>query len=295
MTFEDFTKKTQTEEPIQLSKEPGATTDELQPQTSWVMYPSDLFTPANEAHILFFKRDPVNSGQPTKDNFSAKRIALYMPPAMRINYGANWEELKLTIQQRGDIGNEAWQGVKNAVAGDPLYEAFKGVGQIGLGNAADYVMSGEDVTGQLEYYTKKVRNPRLAMMFKGVDFRTFNFTFQMMARNEQESEAIRQIILAFKSAMHPSVEGGKGNAETDTLYWDYPDVFNIYLRTGVGVQGDEYLYQIKTAALTGMSVDYAGSGVPSFFSSTGAPVDIIMDLTFKELSILTRSDVHRGY
>ena len=95
--------------------------------------------------------------------------------------------------------------------------------------------------------------------------------------------------------MHPGID-----AETPGKYWVYPDSFDIRLSTDslFAVPNDPskgYLFQIDNAVLERMSVDYAGSGIPSFFGETGAPVDIRMTLEFKELNILTRKKVIQGF
>ena len=44
-----------------------------------------------------------------------------------------------------------------------------------------------------------------------------------------------------------------------------------------------------------MDVNYAGSGVPAFFSATGHPVDITVSLKFKELQVLTKEKIDKGF
>lgn len=115
----------------------------------------------------------------------------------------------------------------------------------------------------------------------------------MMARNAGESDAIRDIIKSFKAGMHPSV------APRNSRFWVYPDSFNITLMVpnvaNMPGEAAPYLFQIKNAVLENMEVNYAGSGIPSFFGETGAPVDIRMTLQFKELDILTREQIIEGY
>lgn len=260
------------------------------------IFPSDLFTPGNDSYILFIKRDPTNVAAMSKDDKAAKRIALYMPPQIAVNYGAQWEEIQMTVYQYADTGKAIWDNAQELIAGSDASALKASNASIyGMGKAAiaalDYTAGGQNFSGQFEQITKKTPNPHMAMMFKGVDFRQFGFTFQMMARNADETEAIREIIKSFKAGMHPDVEQAEGK------YWIYPDSFDIYLSTGLpGAEGpSKYLFQISTAVLQSMSVDYAGSGIPSFFESNGAPVDIRMTLQFKELDILTREKIHQGY
>ena len=55
------------------------------------------------------------------------------------------------------------------------------------------------------------------------------------------------------------------------------------------------MFNIATSVMTNMSVDYNGSGYPVFFKNTGAPVQINMSLSFKELEVLTRERVLQDY
>ena len=41
--------------------------------------------------------------------------------------------------------------------------------------------------------------------------------------------------------------------------------------------------------MTGLSVNYNGEGIPTFFETTGAPVSIDITMSFQETRILTRN------
>ena len=64
-------------------------------------------------------------------------------------------------------------------------------------------------------------NENAIQMFSKMNFREFNFTFTLAARNAQESERIQTIIEWFKRGMHPGSANGKGSATLLT----FPDVF----------------------------------------------------------------------
>jgi hypothetical protein len=244
--------------------------------SSELIYPSDLFTPGTESYILFFVRDPVARGSKI-----LKKMALYLPPTIKVAYGAEYQELEMTLIQYRDAFESASKQVKEF---DMRNSELKYLGRKALANSFDSVL-GTDFGKQVDQVTGKAVNPHMALLFKGMGFRKFQFDFQLMARNQKESESIRRIIQAFKEAMHPDVEG-----EGDR-YWLFPDNFEI----GLFSPADDYLFKISTCVLTGMSVDYAGSGIPSFFAANGAPVDVRMSLEFSELEILTKKRVREGY
>jgi len=243
------------------------------------IYPSDLFTPGNEPYILFFIRNGVARTGP--DDIVA-RIALYMPPTIRVAYSAKWDEVELRLKQVLDAGASAGQalqdiGNKSATSAQVKRSLVQAANVVGLDDGS--------LGQQLKIQEGITINPHQALLYKGPGFRTFNFTFQLMARNREESDSIRDIIQQFKEAMHPGEMAGNPGV------WSFPYNFDI----GLFSPTQDYLFQLTTCVLTDAEVDYAGSGVPSFFTDTGAPVDIRLNLSFQEQEILTRERIRQGY
>jgi BMFP domain-containing protein YqiC len=48
--------------------------------------------------------------------------------------------------------------------------------------------------------------------------------------------------------------------------------------------------KLKRQVLTGLSVDYAGQGIPLFFKDVGEPFNVKLELAFQEISLITRED-----
>ena len=258
-----------------------------------LVYPNNLFEEGQEAYIFFVIRDSVS-----QSNTVFKRIALYMPPSVKVNYGTQWEDLSMTANQYTDLAKDMSsmgdiEGIKNGFNTGGVVGAATGALQTPAGmlgarsvtNAVDGAF-GSTMGQQLETYTGTTVNPHMALTFKGVNFREFQFDFIFMPRNEGESESVRKIIKCFKAAMHPA-----NNAAQGSRYWAYPFNFDIYLLTPT----HKYMFNIATSVLTSMAVDYNGSGYPVFFRNTGAPVQINMSLSFKELEVLTRERVLQDY
>lgn len=273
---------------------------------SALIYPQNLFAPGQEAYILFVMRDPVHDKATV-----LKRVALYMPPGIRVNYGANWQDVNMTIGRAMDGAGEinelatklaanfdagqAWQGFKDKISSS--YESLVSGSLSGaIAQTALYAVmatkfptDNRSLAQQAMGKIGRAVNPHAAMLFDSVDFRSFEFTFEMYARTEAESQSIRDIIKVFKYGMHPddTVSGG-------SYFWQFPNVFDIYLKTSANPSSD-YMFNIQTSALTEMSVDYGGSQATSFFKKTGAPVEIQMKLSFTEQSLLTKKRIKEGY
>lgn len=248
-------------------------TEDFFKDSSAVIYPQNLFSPGNEAYVFFIMRDAVLNSQSVY-----KRLALYMPPSIKIRYGANWEEIDMKLYAYGSAANELYDG-----NGDTAARLLSNLGA----KLVDTVSGAGNMTQQLlELEKRRTSDPKQALLFKTVDFRQFQFDFELLARSVEESNAIRQIIKIFKWGMHP---GRGGN--TESTFLEYPNIFDVYLLT----PSSKYMFNIKQSVLTDINVDYGGSGSASFFKNTGAPVDIRLSLQFKELSILTKEDIVKDY
>jgi len=122
-------------------------------------------------------------------------------------------------------------------------------------------------------------NPHMAVLFKSVGLRTFGFQYKFIARNQQESNTIRDIIRTLKYHMHPEFYAGN-------LAFKYPDSFEIEFSSN----RKDWLFTIKNSVLTDLTVNYNGENMPIFFEDVGAPVSIDIQMTFQETEIFTKAD-----
>ena len=118
-------------------------------------------------------------------------------------------------------------------------------------------------------------------MFTGVGFRKHNFQYKLIAKNEKESEAIRDMIRNFKYHMAPEYT-------FQNHVFNYPSQFQIILRAG------DYLYKIGDSVLSDFEVNYTGEGAPYFFEDTNAPYSVTMSLSFTEDTIVTKKEIREG-
>lgn len=144
-------------------------------------------------------------------------------------------------------------------------------GMLALGGTADGVASGLSVSEGLAL------NPHLAVVFEGVGFRAHQFEYKFIARNQEESDTIKDIINTFQYYMHPEYAVG-------SLAFKYPEEFQIEFASAVA----PYLYDIGTCVLKDFSVNFNGEGTPLFFEHSGAPVSISINMTFQETFVVTK-------
>jgi hypothetical protein len=245
-------------------------------------YPLDLGKVGQEPFIIFDVREWKK-----QDFESLGVIALYMPPTIRASYKALYSEIrdlaKFAGAQGTGIANEMMSRIGSGVRGLSDADFLTALGL----NAAN-VLNSQMSNSLIELNARKILNPQMTQAFNGMSFRSFQFDFQLMAKSPEESEAINNIIYAFKYYMHPGVGEGTNAAE---MYLDYPENFIIRLYT----PETKYVFSTDRCVLTDVDVDYAGSGVPTFFDKTGAPVDIRLTLRFVEVSWLTKEDIKKGF
>ena len=127
------------------------------------------------------------------------------------------------------------------------------------------------------------RNPHIANVFEGVDFKTHSFQYKLIAKTKKESDTIRDLIRNFKYHMAPGYKAGQG----DHIF-EYPSEFDIQLRAG------DYLFEFGSSVLQSFNVNYTGEGAPYFFEDTNAPYSVTIDMQFKETSIVTKEEIKRG-
>lgn len=235
-----------------------------------------------------------------------KAIALYMPPQMSVNYQANYEEVSAGLLGKALLG--AGEDIKNLAANGELMSA-EALKKIVVGSAPELLT--RDTIGQandlasglgmglwqgdsqaaIGGLTGKVDNPRSENLFKNIGFRSHQFEFNFLPKTQSESETVKSIIQTFKTHMHPEIQSDGGKLNPSFLIT--PSEFDIQFYYK-GVENEE-VHKISTCVLENMSVDYAGTGSWVAFAGTGTPVNIKLTLQFKEVELLVRQMVEKGY
>ena len=172
-----------------------------------------------------------------------------------------------------DIGSETTNAVRAALAG-------AAVGALGGNITADSVIARS--TGQ-------ILNSNLELLFQGVNLRTFPYSITFSPRSTDEALVVKAIIRSLKQSMSP--KAGNYNGSAQGIFLQSPDLFQLeYLKDGAT---HPFLNKFKLAALTGMSVNYTNSGTYSSYDD-GTPVNLRMDLTFKEINPIYHEDYLPG-
>ena len=222
-------------------------------------------------------------------------IALFMPASVQVQYGANYTDT--------EIGSMAERGA-NAIKAFYEGDAGKGVRTILdadktlLENAGQFLLAGiGNIPGfggakELESMKKgRIISNRMELAFKGINKRSFQYTFKMMPRNKKESDEIKKIVHAFKFNMLPEFEGSDLKGRSFIV----PNTFDIeYMYNG---KQNQFLHKISTCVLESMDVTYGGDRYKTYTATAeGAPPqETTIALNFKEMEMITRERVEDGF
>jgi len=212
-------------------------------------------------------------------------IALYMPPDYTTKYSAKWGDTNLGPLGAG--GNKNFLDSLKAFGGNIMGTIAANAGST-LGTQTDLNVA--DAAGLA---TRMATNPHAEVIFQNIDFRTFAFSFKFMPQSEDEADNAFNIVQAFKFYAAPEVIVGAGSR-----FFIYPGEFDIkFIANGAE---NAALPKISTCALTNIDVTYSAAGQWAAFRANpekklAHPLFIHLNLTFKELEIMSKSRILQGY
>ena len=222
-------------------------------------YPSDL--PAIENMITFSTRKRNMHGNTSRSgidtNDGLMEVHLYVPDTLlsQANVQYKNEGVGAIQQALGDVLSNPSEALKN-LDGSAL-ESVAGKMVLGMANGV--------TGGALGAKAGIALNPMREMMFEGIGFRSWNFTYELYPRSQMEADTINKIIYAFRTAMLPDSFKmdlfGKGDSDTGTdgttladTFFNYPNVFDISFEGPIKYKLDGFL----PAVCTKCDVDHTG-------------------------------------
>ena len=222
-------------------------------------------------------------------------IAMYMPANVQVSYGANYTDTEMgsMVERAADVIQKFQEGNIEGGITDALGatdDLGKNVSQMLLGLAGG--TPGFGGAKELEAMKAgRIISNRMELAFKGINKRSFQYTFKMIPRSAREAEEIKKIVHAFKFNMLPEFEGGDLQGRSFIV----PNTFDIeYMYNG---NRNQFLHKISTCVLESMNVTYGGDRYKTYTAtSEGAPpVETSISLNFKEMEMITRERVEDGF
>lgn len=252
-------------------------------------FPNDILSSTHKSWMSFFPytnakvvdAQPSNPNSPTT-GLTGKRevtkqndikIYMYHPEQMSSSVSLNWED-----SQAGWIDDivKAYQSVSGDSSLENITDTVVSTGK----SLVNRTLTGGVVKGKIEKSRGSISNPNLEVFFKGLAYREYSFSFLFSPKSRDEVDSMIAIIRAFKRYSLPQ---GKTSA-----YMSYPPYWKI-----AAVSKGKTINHFKPAVITNVNVDETPNQVWATFNS-GEPVQVKLDVSFKEMELLTQEDYISG-
>ena len=222
-------------------------------------------------------------------------ITLYMPentPAVTNanNWDSSHNHFSGPIGELKRRGVESFADVLDTGLSDPkgtvskVLENFKGAPGAGaLGRHYIQQRVGKEIglsANQMMSVTRgEIYNPNVEMFYEGPQLRAFTFNFNFAPKSSADAQMALQIIREFKMYSAPKDQGnGK---------YEIPHVWKIKY-------SNKNYNKFKPAALVAITVDF-NAGLDQYMTfDDDMPIVTSMELSFKEVEIITRKDHSSG-
>ena len=232
-------------------------------------------------------------------NQSTAIITLYMPDTLTAQYNSDYTKIDLRtemgstlrkIQSIESIAKTAFAkpgaGLKEILGNEiqspaVLERIFNTSKRVGA------TQGFSDVLLQGQGYTV---NPQMQMLYQGLGFRTFSLSFIFTPTSANETRMVDDIIYEFKRAAAPRLSDTTASG-TKNMFLVPPDIFNINF-CWKGLE-NKYLPKYGDCVLENIDVNYAPNGWAAH-DLDGSPVQTTLNLTFKEIEIVTRDRLDLG-
>lgn len=228
-------------------------------------------------------------------------ISMYMPDTVAMQMVHEYGEISMTEalgmvgaigQGAGAIGTSVGEYFKSTFGAEGAKPDLKGAGSGSLAELAGTIAEKSGVFGggikdAILFSAGLAQNPQVEILYQKTGHREFQFDFKMVPRDPAEAEVIRKIIKEFKFHSAPELlPGSQGRFFIPPAEFDIKFFYN----------GKENLniHKISSCVLQGIDINYASAGQWTTFDD-GMPVEIAMQLRFKELELIHKKRVEEGY
>lgn len=263
--------------------------------------------PAFEDQKKFYKSTKFSDLSKIQDQEVKAIISLPIPSSLSDTQGHEWSQ---------DSIMGAVSGVANSLMGADKDDTSSGSGgqsSKGLGRFTRYVGSlfkaaetGKDYAMYAVGNRKAMMKPGYFQNYKSSGLRSFSFSFDFVAENEDEAKEIRRIVSAFKTLSSPSSYGAKNESEeanedvkAESSFWSSAWEALSLTADQIGAMGVmlspfvwqvivtnekvNNMLQLKTCVCTNVTVTYGNDKFDCF--ADGMPKIINLALSFSEVQL----------
>ena len=128
------------------------------------------------------------------------------------------------------------------------------------------------------------RNPYMAVMYSQPQFRSFTFSWKLVARSRAETKVIKDIVHLFKFHAAP------GQPPSNPHFFSYPEQFDIDFNHA------KHLFNPAPSVCKSVQVNYHAEGQPLYHEFTAtekSPVSVKLDLSFQEVAVITKESIKK--
>lgn len=194
-----------------------------------------------------------------------KRIALYMPETMMFTHSLDYDTITLAGR-------------------DGILSSLPGIGKP-LATAAN-ILEGNAAARFALNKLGLVFNPQQQLLFKGIDFRTFQMSFTFTPYSRDEAETVKDIVKTFRAYSSPTII-----TQAAGMFFKPPAVFDISFNFN-GAENPN-IPKLKRCVVRNVEVNYAPNGWATH--SDGAPVQSTMTVDFQEMVLIDKKAIESGY
>jgi len=205
-------------------------------------------------------------------------ISLYIPETMNFTYNQQYNSVSATAIGAGAAG-AVLSGISKLIP-----ESKSAAGKAITSTLSD-LPAGDLFKLGLQKEAGLAINPKLQLLFEGINFREYQMAFTFTPYSQQEADTVNQIIKTFKMYAAPRIVKGAGG-----MFFIPPAVFQpTFYFNG---QVNDKVNAVTESVITNIDVNYGPNGWATF--SDGNPVQTTLTLQFQETKILDRGTMVEG-
>lgn len=208
-----------------------------------------------------FTTNNLTFAQPETENVAV--ISLYIPETMNFTYNASYNDPSI-FEVAGSVplvGGIA-QNITSAVTSDAAKMLMRSQG---------YAI-----------------NPQQQLLFQGIGFRSYQMAFTFTPYSKAESDTVVEIIKQFKKHAMPEMV-----TEAAGMFFRLPSMFDV--KVLFNGKENTKVNKIARSVIESIDVNYVPNGGSWSAHTDGAPVQTVLTLNMKEMVLIDRAMVEKGY
>tara|TARA_B100000131_G_scaffold249939_1_gene243288 strand:+ start:5425 stop:6603 length:1179 start_codon:yes stop_codon:yes gene_type:complete len=196
-------------------------------------------------------------------------------PIKEVKLPVSPEFLKTSYEFQYDTDTEASFDAQLQKAAAGVAEASR----MGIASAAKLLGAG----------TKVASNPNLENVFKSINFRELQFSFELIPKNETQSLEIEKIVHMFKYWASPEEMN-----VSKFKFLKYPELWKISYNDGSGGTSG-VSFTTKPCYCKSVSIEYGSAEGYLLFKTSNKPTSVRINLSFTENEYITRNTIGDDY